>query len=217
MRIIFLAFLGLALLINISLQHSQGASIDRPSLRTAHTGDSDGDSKRPATYMYTTRGDVYYRWWWRSWWGRQQAGCCPRQGGYSPRPAAFDFRRHAVGIRSTLFIWYFVSVVGCRFSSTLFLARPSLFTSRKAMLSTMWRPRFNTSREVICLTPSQPLWVTGSTKMKIKPGLPSAVGPAAAVVTNADSRYVIFFPLFLQSPCSLQSSFMRVCESSLVW
>ena len=54
----FLAFLGLALL--ISLQHSQGASVDQPSLRTALTGDSDGpdgDSKRPATYMYTTGGD----------------------------------------------------------------------------------------------------------------------------------------------------------------
>ena len=55
MRIMFLAFLGLALL--ICLQHSQGASVDRPSLRTAHTGDSDGDSKRPTTYMYTTGGD----------------------------------------------------------------------------------------------------------------------------------------------------------------
>ena len=55
MRIMFLAFLGLALL--ISLQHSQGASVDHPSLRTALTGDSDGDSKRPATYMYTTGGD----------------------------------------------------------------------------------------------------------------------------------------------------------------
>ena len=51
----FLAFLGFALL--ISLQHSQGASIDHPSLRPAHTGDSDSDSKRPATYMYTTGGD----------------------------------------------------------------------------------------------------------------------------------------------------------------
>ena len=51
----FLAFLGFALL--ISLQHSQGASIDHPSLRTAHTGDSNGDSKRPATDMYTTGGD----------------------------------------------------------------------------------------------------------------------------------------------------------------
>ena len=51
----FLAFLGLALL--ISLQHSQGASVDHPSLRMASTGDSDGDSKRPATYMYTTGGD----------------------------------------------------------------------------------------------------------------------------------------------------------------
>ena len=50
----FLAFLGLALL--ISLQHSQGASVDHPSLRTALTGDSNGDSKRPATYMYTTGG-----------------------------------------------------------------------------------------------------------------------------------------------------------------
>ena len=59
MRIMFLAFLGLALLINItiSLQHSQGASVDHPSLRTAHTGDSDGDSKRPANYMCTTGGD----------------------------------------------------------------------------------------------------------------------------------------------------------------
>ena len=55
MRIMFLAFLGLALL--ISLQHSQGASVYHPSLRTAHTGDSDGDSKRLATYMYTTGGD----------------------------------------------------------------------------------------------------------------------------------------------------------------
>ena len=55
MRIMFLAFLGLALL--ISLQHSQGASVDHPSLRTALTGDSDGDSKRRATYMYTTGGD----------------------------------------------------------------------------------------------------------------------------------------------------------------
>ena len=55
MRIMFLAFLGLAL--RISLQHSQGASVDPPSLREAHTGDSDGDSKRPATYMYTTGGD----------------------------------------------------------------------------------------------------------------------------------------------------------------
>ena len=51
----FLAFLGLALL--ISLQRSQGSSVDHPSLRPAHTGDSDGDSKRPATYMYTTGGD----------------------------------------------------------------------------------------------------------------------------------------------------------------
>ena len=51
----FLAFLGLALL--ISLQHSQGANVDHPSLRTPLTGDSDGDSKRPATYMYTTGGD----------------------------------------------------------------------------------------------------------------------------------------------------------------
>ena len=51
----FLAFLGLALL--FGLQHSQGASVDHPSLRTAHTGDSDGDSKRPATFMYTTGGD----------------------------------------------------------------------------------------------------------------------------------------------------------------
>ena len=51
----FLAFLGLALL--ISLQHSQGASVDHPSRRTVLTGDSDGDSKRPATYMYTTGGD----------------------------------------------------------------------------------------------------------------------------------------------------------------
>ena len=51
----FLAFLGLALL--ISLQHSQGASVDHPSLRTASVGDSDGDSKRPATYMHTTGGD----------------------------------------------------------------------------------------------------------------------------------------------------------------
>ena len=50
----FLAFLGLALL---SLQHSQGASVDHPSLRTASTGDSDGDSKRSPTYMYTTGGD----------------------------------------------------------------------------------------------------------------------------------------------------------------
>ena len=49
----FLAFLGLALL--ISLQHSQGASVDHPSFRTALTGHSDGDSKRPATY--TTCGD----------------------------------------------------------------------------------------------------------------------------------------------------------------
>ena len=55
MRIMFLAFLGLALV--ISLQHSQGASVDHPSLRTALTGDSDGDSKRPATNMYTTGGD----------------------------------------------------------------------------------------------------------------------------------------------------------------
>ena len=55
MRIMFLAFLGLALL--ISLQHGQGASVDHPSLRTALTGDSDGNSKRPATYMYTTGGD----------------------------------------------------------------------------------------------------------------------------------------------------------------
>ena len=44
----FLAFLGLAML--ISLKHSQGASVDHPSLRSAHTGDSNGDSKRPATY-----------------------------------------------------------------------------------------------------------------------------------------------------------------------
>ena len=51
----FLAFLGLVLL--ISLQQSQGASVDHPSLLTALTGDSDGDSKRPATYMYTTGGD----------------------------------------------------------------------------------------------------------------------------------------------------------------
>ena len=51
----FLAVLGWALL--ISLQHSQGASVDHPSFRTAHTGDSVGDSKRPATYMYTTGGD----------------------------------------------------------------------------------------------------------------------------------------------------------------
>ena len=51
----FLAVLGLALL--ISLQHSQGASVDHPSLRMASTGDSDGDSKRPATYMFTTGGD----------------------------------------------------------------------------------------------------------------------------------------------------------------
>ena len=51
----FLAFLGLALL--ISLQHSQGASVDHPSLRTASIGDSDGDSKRPATYMHTNGGD----------------------------------------------------------------------------------------------------------------------------------------------------------------
>ena len=51
----FFAFLGLALL--ISLQHSQGASVDHHSLRMASTGDSDGDSKRPATYMYTTGGD----------------------------------------------------------------------------------------------------------------------------------------------------------------
>ena len=50
----FLAFLGFALL---CLLHSQGASLDHPSLRTALTGDSDGDSKRPATYMYTTGGD----------------------------------------------------------------------------------------------------------------------------------------------------------------
>ena len=51
----FLAFLGLALL--ISLQLSQGASVDHPSLRMASTGDSNGDSKRPATYTYTTGGD----------------------------------------------------------------------------------------------------------------------------------------------------------------
>ena len=51
----FLAVLGVALL--ISLQHSQGASVDHPSLRMASTGDSDGDSKRPATYMLTTCGD----------------------------------------------------------------------------------------------------------------------------------------------------------------
>ena len=51
----FLAFLSRAL--PISLPHSQGASVDQPSLCTAHTGDSDGDSKRPATYMYTTGGD----------------------------------------------------------------------------------------------------------------------------------------------------------------
>ena len=31
--------------------------MDHPSLRSAHTGDSNGDSKRPATYMYTTGGD----------------------------------------------------------------------------------------------------------------------------------------------------------------
>ena len=55
MRIMFLAFLGLTLL--IGLQQSQGASVDHPSLRTALTGDSDGDSKRPATYMCTTGGD----------------------------------------------------------------------------------------------------------------------------------------------------------------
>ena len=30
--------------------------MDHPSLRTALIGDSDGDSKRPATYMYTTGG-----------------------------------------------------------------------------------------------------------------------------------------------------------------
>ena len=31
--------------------------MDHPSLRTASTGDSDGDSKRPATYIkYTTGG-----------------------------------------------------------------------------------------------------------------------------------------------------------------
>ena len=41
----------------INLQHSQGANVDHHSFRTAHTGDSDGDSKRPATYMYTTGGD----------------------------------------------------------------------------------------------------------------------------------------------------------------
>ena len=51
----FLAVLGLALL--ISLQHSQGASVDHPSLRMASTGDSDGDSRGPATYMLTTGGD----------------------------------------------------------------------------------------------------------------------------------------------------------------
>ena len=120
LRIMFLAFLGLALLIN--LQHSQGASVDHHSLRTALTGDSDGDSKRPATYMYTTGGD-----------GEadeddNRQAAAQRQGGYSPGPAAFDFRRHAVGSRSPLFAWCFVSVVGCRFSSTLCLAIPSLFT-----------------------------------------------------------------------------------------
>ena len=51
----FLAVLGLAPL--ISLQHSQGASVDHPSQRMASIEDSNGDSKRPATYMYTTGGD----------------------------------------------------------------------------------------------------------------------------------------------------------------
>ena len=41
----------------ISLQHSQGANVDHHSFRTASIGDSDGDSKQPATYTYTTGGD----------------------------------------------------------------------------------------------------------------------------------------------------------------
>ena len=41
----------------INLQHSQGANVDHHSFRTASIGDSNGDSKQPATYMYTTGGD----------------------------------------------------------------------------------------------------------------------------------------------------------------
>ena len=65
----------------ISLQHSQGANMDHHSFRTASIGDSDGDSKRPATYMYTTGGD----------------GEADEDD--DMQAAAFDFRRHAVGRR----------------------------------------------------------------------------------------------------------------------
>ena len=81
MRIMFLAFLGLALL--ISLQHSQGASVDRPSFRMASTGDFDGDSKRPATYMLTTGGD----------------GEADEDDNRQAAAQDKDFRRHAVGRR----------------------------------------------------------------------------------------------------------------------
>ncbi|XP_065198837.1 transcription initiation factor TFIID subunit 7-like, partial [Sycon ciliatum] len=53
MRTLFLAFLGLALL--ISLQDSQGASVDQPSLRSPRSGDSGGEAKRAASH--TTGGD----------------------------------------------------------------------------------------------------------------------------------------------------------------